>query len=81
LFAINADLEIQVANLKLEMEGIKSEKVLKTKSSTEEVEALYASTAETEKKTVELIEENKALQAKYNGIEKLHAESLKKLYD
>jgi hypothetical protein len=32
-----------------------------SKKSTEEVDALYASTAETEKKTVGVIEENKAL--------------------
>jgi hypothetical protein len=61
LFAINADLEIKIANLKLENQSYETEKTMTSKKGSEEVNALYASTAETEKKTVSIIEENKAL--------------------
>jgi|TARA_B110001450_G_C17230645_1_gene323374 hypothetical protein len=47
--------------------------------STSETEALYASSAESEKKTVEKIEEVKALHSKITGLEKSHAASIKKL--
>jgi hypothetical protein len=54
---------------------------VRSKTSSEEVDILKASTIENEKKVTKIIEENKGLQLKYNGIEKLHAETLKKLYD
>jgi hypothetical protein len=52
---------------------------LTIKKSTEETEALYASTAENEKKTVEKIEEIKGLQLKISEMEKSHAASIKNL--
>jgi len=79
LFEINADLEKQIANLKIEVQSHESTKTLTTKKSTEETEALYASTAENEMKTVEKIEEIKALQMKITDLEKSHAASMKKL--
>lgn len=50
-----------------------------TKKNTEETEALYASSAASEKKTVEKIEEIKGLQAKISEMEKSHAASIKTL--